>query len=223
MKGLLAAGIVFFGVASVLAEDLPKVAATKIPPPKGVAAALAEVLGEESYTITSPEGKEVANLWIRSSIPIAGMDEPPQYNAIEEGTFVGILEIKSAELTDFRDQELDPGVYTMRLGIQPADGNHMGVAPFPEFLCLAPVEKDQTLEPLSHDALMEISKEASGTGHPTVMFMNPFFAPPEGPLPSVSSNELSHVVVNVQTKGDRDGVAIDFPIGIIIVGTTTAE
>jgi hypothetical protein len=220
---MLSTAIVLVFVTGTIAEDLPKVAATKLPPPKTVAPELAKTLGATSYSITSPEGKEIANLWIRDSIPVGGMEEVPPYNAMQEGTLVGVLEIKSDELTDFRDQELPTGVFTMRLGIQPSDGNHMGVAPFPEFLCLSPVEKDKTLEPLEHDALMELSKEVAGTGHPTVMFMMPFFEKPADPFPFVNNNELEHIVVNIVTKGDRDGTAIDFPIGIIIVGTTTAE
>lgn len=222
MKGMLTVGLLLTFSVVAIADELPKVATEKTPVPKVIAPELAKVLGA-SYKVTGTDGKEIANLWIRDAIPVTGMDEPPLYSAMEEGTFVGVLEIKSDDMTDFRDQKLSPGIFTMRLGIQPSDGNHMGVAPFPEFLCLSPAEQDKTLAPIAHEDLMKLSKEVAGTGHPTVIFMQPFFEKPSETFPHVNENESANIVVNVMAKGEREGKAVDFPIGIIIVGTTTAE
>lgn len=222
MKQLLIVGMVLALSLPAWGEELPVVTPDKQPAPKEIAEEITKVLAAKSYSIKR-EGKEIAHLWIRETIPINEIEEPPPYNAMEEGTLVAVIEIKTDDLTDFRDQALIEGIYTLRLGIQPSDGNHMGVAPFPEFLCLVPAEKDPTLAAIEHDNLMKISKEASGTGHPAVMFMQPFFEKPTETFPVVSTNESSNIVVNVLTKAEKDGKTCDFPIGIIIVGTTDAE
>ena len=36
---------------------------------------------------------------------------------------------------DYRKQKIKAGVYTLRIGVQPEDGDHMGTAPFNEFCC----------------------------------------------------------------------------------------
>ncbi|MFO0944832.1 MAG: hypothetical protein U1D30_02630 [Planctomycetota bacterium] len=222
MKRAILLGAIWAFSLPVSADDLPVVTADKQSAPKVVAPEIAKTLSPTSYSIKNGD-KEIAHLWIRESIPVQAADEPPPYNAMTEGTLVAVLEIKADDLTDFRDQKLAEGIYTLRLGIQPSDGNHMGVAPFPEFLCLVPAEKDTELAPMEHDPLMKISKEASGTGHPAVMFMQPFFEKPALKFPIVNENEANNIVVNVLTHAEVDGKKIDFPIGIIIVGTTDAE
>lgn len=205
-------------------EDLPTAVAGKLAPPDSVKPVLAKTLAPEAFSVKDAEGNTTANLWVRAAVPVSAADEPPQYNTIEEGTFVGVLQLLNDSFTDFRDQHLSEGVYTLRLGIQPSDGNHMGVAPFPEFLCLIPAADDVALDSIGHDDLMKISKKASGTGHPAVMFLQPFFEKPTAKFPLVNLNEASNIVLNVMTKAVRpDDSQADFPIGLIIVGTTTAE
>ncbi len=63
-----------------------------------------------------------------------------------------------------------PGVYTLRYGNYPVNGNHQGVAPQRDFLVLAPVALDKSGDAISDfDALMELSRKASGTPHPAVL------------------------------------------------------
>jgi hypothetical protein len=215
-------GWILLSAATCLgAEEAPTAVASKTAPPAKVGAAVAKTLGPDCYNVVQ-NGKQVASYWIRAEVPVASTDGVVGYNQMQEGTFVGVVEIKGGDLTDFRDQKLKPGIYTMRLGIQPQDGNHMGVAPSPEFLCLVPAELDAKLDPMAHDDLMKISKKASGTGHPAVLFLQPFTDKPNFTSPTVNANAEGNSVLNISTKAVSGDKKVEFPIGIIIIGVTTA-
>jgi hypothetical protein len=202
--------------------SLPQVKETAAGPPKLVAANLQQVLAKKSLVVVR-EGKEVLQLWIREVVPTTATAEPVPYASIVEGTFLGIVEIKpEADLTDFRNQALDPGVYTMRLGIQPQDGNHMGVAPSNEFICLSRAADDKKLDPLPHDTLMKQSGKVAGS-HPAVLFLQPFFEKPKYEFPLVNKNSSDHTVLNIKTGATlKDDKKAELTIGIVIVGVTDA-
>lgn len=220
--GLLA-GFIAWTTALGAEEELPKVIATKRAFPKEVAPAVQKTLDPTCYSVTL-EGKEMLHLWVRANVPTNSTEELPAYNTLEEGTLLGVLELKSEEMTDFRDQKLYPGVFTLRLGVHPQDGNHMGIAAFPEFLCLCAVATDLKPDPVPHDDLMKLSKEAAASGHPLAFFMEPFFEKPKQKFPAVTTNQSSHILMNVQTKATlANKKTADFPIAIIIVGTSDAK
>ena len=45
-------------------------------------------------------------------------------------------------MSDYRGQAIPPGSYTLRYAMLPQDGNHMGVAPNPDFLLAIPAAID---------------------------------------------------------------------------------
>lgn len=222
-RSITTALVVCVSAANVQAADAVKVSTATKAPPKSISADIAKVLAKSAIAVEANQ-KPMLQLWVRETVPIHSDAEPAPYSSIEEGTLIGVIEIQAGtKMTDFRDQALNAGVYTLRLGIQPQDGNHMGVAPSPEFLCLSRVADDLKLEPLGHAALMKQSAKASGTGHPAVLFLQPFFEKPKLEFPAVNTNPANHTILNVKTgataKGDKK---IDLPIGIVIVGKTDA-
>lgn len=216
-------GLVCWIAVGAVAEELPKVRIAKIAPPATVAVELAKSLSQDAFVVESA-GKTLATFWLRSGIPFEQTPSALSYASLKEGTFVGVVEIKTEEWTDFRKQSFKPGVFTLRIGFQPKDGNHMGVSPSSEFLCLAAVDKDLKLPAIEHKELMKLSKTALGTGHPVVLYLNPFPEKFAGKLPSVVQNELMHTVLQIPSKAELPGAkVVDFPIGIVIVGQTTAD
>ena len=66
------------------------------------------------------------------------------------GQLIGVLRVsKKASFTDFRGQELKAGVYTLRYGQQPEDGNHIGTSEVYDFLLALPAKIDQDPKPLN--------------------------------------------------------------------------
>ncbi|MGA3205923.1 MAG: hypothetical protein ABSF12_25800 [Bryobacteraceae bacterium] len=87
---------------------------------------------------------------------------------IPPGALLGVLRF-SAKGSDRRGQTIAPGVYTLRYGNYPVNGNHQGVAPQRDFLVLVPAALDKSADAVSDfDALMDLSRKASATPHPAV-------------------------------------------------------
>jgi hypothetical protein len=122
----------------------------------------------------------------------------------------------------FRKQNVKPGLYTLRLGIQPMDGDHMGSAPFSEFLLLCPANEDKKADALSHKQVTQLSSKAlADANHPVVLLMFPN-AKPEA-MPQLSNKGSG--VWSLQWKTDAvagtdKGV---LGVGLVLFGVTTAE
>lgn len=206
----------------VIAADGPMaVNVRKEMPSAKIAAPIAAALNDDVFVVEAGD-KKLAKFWFRKSIPAASTAKL-EYSALTEGTLVGVVEIVTEDWTDFRKQALKPGLFTLRLGWQPKDGNHMGVAPSSEFLCLSDAAKDVKLDTLDHKPLMNLSKTALDTGHPVALLLDPV-TEKSPKLPAVVHNDLMHTVLRTKLKIESaDGKSLDFPFGIVVVGQTTAD
>src|SRR5207249_6531385 len=104
-----------------------------------------------------------------------------KYAHLEETTVVGAVKFPEMWI-DYRKQKIKPGVYTLRLGLQPMDGDHQGTAPFNDFLLLAPADKDKTTDALDPKELQALSAKAAGRKHPGVMLLFPNKKPGDAPV-----------------------------------------
>ncbi|MBC8354251.1 MAG: hypothetical protein H8E66_19835 [Planctomycetes bacterium] len=73
--------------------------------------------------------------------------------------------------SDYRDQDIDSGVYTLRYAQQPVDGSHVGTSLTRDFLLLLQAEADESSDVLDYDSLAERSAEAAGSSHPALLSM----------------------------------------------------
>jgi hypothetical protein len=106
-----------------------KLTVTSAKPPAEIAEPIRAVLDEKVLRIET-EDKATYEFWFRKELPLA---EKPAggtlgLTTMKEGAILGVARV-AGEHYDFRNEEIKPGVYTVRLGIQPEDGNHLGVAP----------------------------------------------------------------------------------------------
>lgn len=145
------------------------------PVPSSVAAAVASHLATRALSLHKDD-KPYLDVWWVKETPLnqETLDKPAAaLDAIEETTLLGVVTVYE-EIRDYRDEPIEPGTYTMRLGILPKDGNHMGVAEYPYFALLIPVEKDTQPEPLpSNKVLAERSGEGTPTSHARVLSLRP--------------------------------------------------
>src|SRR5262245_15313251 len=125
---LFLAGIAFTCLTSASrGQDGPlKVEATKDAPPAALAAPIKEPLDARAIQIAAGDGKPFAKIWLRKSIPAsskpAGSKGTILFPFLAEGELLGALELIS-EAHDYRDQAIPPGVYTLRYGLQPVNGD----------------------------------------------------------------------------------------------------
>lgn len=155
------------------------------------------------------DGKPAAWIWLSKEIPVSRTDKATlgaNYARIPEGTLVGVARLPE-NWTDYRGKPVAAGTYTMRYALEPADGNHMGVSEFRDFLLLAPVLSDADPRPVAgHDLLYQSSRKASGTNHPAVLCLLP--VPKDAAVPSVLASQGGTVTVAVRSGASSFGLVV---------------
>jgi len=140
-------------------------------PPAEAAAPILATLNKAGTKIVADNGSAFAEIWLRSSMPSgpASGESSVTLPTIPAGALLGLIRFP-AKGSDRRGQTIAAGVYTLRYGNYPVNGNHQGVAPQRDFFVLVPAALDKSADAISDfDALMELSRKASGTPHPAVI------------------------------------------------------
>jgi hypothetical protein len=136
-------------------------------PPSEANAAIVATLNKTGTKIAGPNGTYV-EIWTRASLP-SGFKSSVSLPTIQVGTLLGVLRF-SGKGADRRGQTIPAGVYILRYGNFPINGDHQGVAPQRDFLVLSPAAADQSADNVKDfDSLMALSKKASGSTHPAVL------------------------------------------------------
>jgi hypothetical protein len=200
-------------VLLVSANALSAAKLSDAPPPE-LAPAVRALIAESGARVTVP-GAALDFWWVKS-LPQQGTGAP-SWQHMEEGTLVGAVRV-SAVYKDIRGRVIKPGVYTLRYGIQPANGDHLGVSPFREFLLLSPAAVDTDVKPTGHEGTVDLSKQTIGGSHPAVWSLDPPALTDAAPL-SGRTNDAGHeaVVFEVPTAS---GTPLRF--GLILIGKIEA-
>src|SRR5205807_1815472 len=170
----------------------------------------------------APGGQQVAvgsktlTFWWVKTLPLRMGGNDIGWSTVEEGALVGAVRL-SVPYSDMRGRPLKAGLYTLRYGIQPADGNHLGASPNPEFLLLSPAAADTSGAALGHDGTIKVSKLSIGLSHPAVWGLDPAIA--SGAPLSLKKNDagMTSVIFEVRvTREGKDAGALKF--GLVLVG-----
>lgn len=139
-------------------------------PPAEVGGPIAQALQKDGSKITN-NGQAYCEIWFRAQKPSGGAakEEGATLSGIPQGALLGVIRFDT-QGQDRRGQSIKPGVYTLRYGLIPINGDHQGAAPQRDFLVLSPAAADKDLNATpAFDALMDMSRKASGTPHPAVL------------------------------------------------------
>ena len=142
-------------------------------PPAEVAPSIAATLQQKGHRVLSVDGKVWCELWFVKAAPKGPVTSEADVTWKTMTPFSVIGAIRwPAQGTDRRGQQIKPGVYTLRYGNYPINGDHLGVAPQRDFLVMSPAALDQTGAALAKfDDLMAFSRKVSGAAHPAVLSM----------------------------------------------------
>jgi hypothetical protein len=183
------------------------------PPPAALSSGVAARIGGGGVRATA-KGIDVTLWWVKQLPLRAGSSIA--WSDVEEGAMIGVVKI-DRDFRDVRGKIIRSGVYTLRYGIQPANGDHLGVSPFREFLLISPAAVDTDPAPHGHDGTVDLSKQTIGGSHPAVWSIDPPTTS-ESPL-SIHTNDagLKAVVVEVPVgREGKDAGALRF--GLVLVG-----
>ncbi|SIO59142.1 hypothetical protein SAMN05444166_5940 [Singulisphaera sp. GP187] len=209
---------------SVQAQELFKLEPLKEAPPAALAGPIKEALNAEGIRVVDDQGKPYADIWFRKATPAAGKPGGPQgpilFPTLKTGELIGALRF-AAEGRDFRDQAISKGVYTLRYGLQPMNGDHLGASPFRDFALLLPAAKDKTLGDLAQKPLHEESAESAGTSHPAIlMLLEAPESAPKGETSIVHDEEKNTwgvvSTLNLVPKGET--AASPLPVQLVVIG-----
>jgi hypothetical protein len=161
------------------------------------------------------------DFWWSTGVPLTG-EGAAAWSIVPEGALVGVVKVPR-DVRDIRGRVIKPGVYTLRYGVQPDNGDHLGVSPHRQFLLISPANDDSDPAPKGHDGAVELAKGSIGGSHPGVWSIDPPAASAsEAPL-SIHKTDLGHQSVIVEVPASRDGKpAGTLKFGVVLVGKIEA-
>jgi hypothetical protein len=225
MKVIAAALLVSLAFGSAqTASAAMKVEVLKEAPPAALDQNIRGVLSAQGYRIFDESGNAFMDIWLRKSIPSsakpAGQKGTIQFPFLAEGELLGACQV-AGEVHDYRDQEIPKGYYTLRYGLQPVNGDHLGVSPFRDYALLLPVAKDKALDLPPRKQLEERSAEAAGTSHPAVLMLlsSPAEELKKAPMmvhDSEKNTSSATLPLDLLVKGQSELLA--YPVRLMVVG-----
>ncbi len=176
------------------------------PLPESVPEATRGMVAQEGVSVQSGDAA-VVRFWMRTAPfdgdPASGFGV--RFDNIPEGAFLGVVEFPDRG-SDFREQAVPPGLYTIRFGLHPEDGNHMGVAPSRDFALLAPVAKDlEVAKNYDFDSAVQLSADV-GNPHPTVARLE---LPEADAGPNLWENDYEHWILDIAVADTFVGIVVE--------------
>lgn len=188
--------------------------------PEEVPAAVRATLVDEALRVSGPKGP-MCEIWLRKAIPAAAA--PAQalgvgYGQIAPGALVGVVRIL-IPISDYRQQRVKPGVYTLRYALHPVNGDHMGISPLRDFLLLAPAALDADPAEITFEEAVARSKKTIGANHPSAWSLQSADGAPGEP-PSLFHTDdpdlwLIHLRVSLAGAG---GASSPLDMALVVAG-----
>jgi hypothetical protein len=216
-----AAAVLVLAATLSAAQETSKygVKTVKAAPPKELDESIRKLLPDDAVQFLDPKGGLIAELWFRKEVPSDAtaelLKQGPTYHEVAATTVLGAVRF-AKNWSDYRKQKVKAGVYTMRLGFQPQDGDHMGTAPYPDFALLVAAAEDKSAGTMDPKKLYEASKDSTGAAHPVVFLLYPNAKP--AAAPQVGTRPGNQVVVNTRTAVRAKGTEAVLGISLTLVG-----
>jgi hypothetical protein len=210
LRPILLAAVLLSAPALASAADAEAALEAATTLPAGLPESLRAALEQPGHRVTR-NGEVVAELWLREEPPPTGGPNEGalsvEFGALAASALVGVVHFPATWI-DYRDTELPAGVYTMRYWVQPADGDHMGVSQYRDFLLLAPAGEDADPDAVfDEEALLALSEKASGRVHPAVIALFPVHEEPAGA--ALIRNDLDQLTLAVRTPDRSYGFVLE--------------
>jgi hypothetical protein len=196
------------------------------PAPQAIGEPIRKLLDDKSIQLLGENGAVICEIWFSKKLSVKAAPAQIQngltYRELDESTVMGAVRFDQAA-TDYRKQKVKPGVYTLRLGFQPMDGDHMGTAPHNEFCLLVPAKIDEKPDIIDAKELREMSAKAIGGSHPGVLLLFPNEKPEDSPKLLDKGNNTWAVSVKLPVTVEGKKVDAALGVALTVVGQTTAE
>jgi hypothetical protein len=190
--------------------------------PKEVQEPIRKLLGERCVQLLNAKGDLLAEVWFRKDVPAKATEAQIKngltYSEVPESTVFGAIRFPK-QFIDYRKQKIPAGTYTLRLAIQPMDGDHMGTAPYSEFLLLSPAAEDKTPATMEAKKLQEMSGKTTGD-HPGVLLLFP--GKGAAAMPKLEKKEENHWVLLFLLDAKAGDKKATLPVGLTLIGVSSS-
>ncbi len=190
--------------------------------PAEVQGSIRKLLGDHCVQLLNAKGDVLAEVWFRKDLPIRATDAQVKngltYHEVAETSLFGAIRFPK-QITDYRKQKIPAGVYTLRLANQPMDGDHMGTAPYSEFLLLSPAAEDKKPDTMAPKALQELSGKTTD-GHPGVLLLFPGTG--AAAEPKLEKKEENHWVLFYLQEVKAGDKKATLPVGLTLIGVSSS-
>ena len=129
------------------------------------------------------------------------------------GQLIGVVRY-ARKGSDFRDQDISKGIYTLRYAQQPVNGDHVGTSPTRDFLLLVKASVDKSVAKIDYKKLTEASSEAVESTHPGLLSLQRL----KGDAPIRNDEQHDWWIVRLKGKVKMGDVLKDQPLDVVIVG-----
>lgn len=219
-SSLLASLLLLMTLSAARAQEYSLEVIDAAPQADEVSDEISKLLDAKGIRVMRGATRNVCEIWLCKPLQLEAdfQSTAERLYPFTPGQLIGLLYLprKGAE---FRDQSLASGWYTLRFGLQPIDGNHVGTSPTRDFVLLVDAAQDPLPETWDPKELQETSAEAAGSSHPALMCMQKASGEAEPAIRHEESNDWW--VLHMVGKGTANGKAIDIPIDLVVVGHAT--
>lgn len=178
--------------------------------------AVRQALDTKGYRLSLNVPASFCELYIRKGIPAQTKKEGEgvAYPQLAESIMVGVIHFPQAA-ADFRGHRIPAGFYTLRYGLMPDDGNHLGAAPNRDFLLVIPAAADtDPSATFKFQDLVVLSEQTSRTKHPSPLSLVETSSPSS--TPSVSKSDQDYWIFTSTMKLNSGD---DLPFALVVQGT----
>jgi hypothetical protein len=223
-RTLAVASCLLFAALAWAADTKMSVKVEDAAPPKELSDSVRAMLDRKAMRVFDDKGKLLCTVWARKSLETKATAEQAKsglkYAHLQDTSLVGAIQFADT-FTDYRKYKVQPGMYTLRLGNQPTDGDHQGTAPYNEFCLLTPAAADTSPGTMEPKELFELITKATKRKHPGVMLLFPCKTPPEKPV--VEAKPKEHFVLSFRVPAIAGGENGYLGVSLVVVGVTMAE
>jgi hypothetical protein len=177
-----------------------------------VPASVKKALAPTGYRVTLDDGAPL-DVWPPAQVQTSDKPREDATYPLALSVFLGVIHF-ARNARDARGNAISAGTYTLRYGLQPNDGNHLGTSATPDFLLLVPVAADTNpAQTYSFDQLVLLSQQVTGKRHPAPFNLVPADATQ---FPSATTDPEDHTILFFKVKTQSG----DLPLGLVVKGTT---
>jgi len=182
-----------------------------------VSAEILKTISSTGYRVVKGSSRSVMEIWLRKDVEIDAdfQSTPVRLYPFTSGQLIGLAHFPRRG-SSFRDQQISKGWYTLRFGLQPVDGNHIGTSPTRDFLLLVTASDDEFLDDWDAEQLEEASAEAAGSAHPAMLCLQRHG---EGDDATIRHDEVTDWwVANLTAEVSAGDKSKQLPIDLVVAG-----